>query len=175
MSPLNSQTTYKDVTNSVLKFGEILFTPIQLTAMACYDAGPLKVRFSFRRQNVPPPPPNPLHKHRYISRHFISVHFSQLTNTVLTLLATIIASFGVHCGLKYQNWPMKQKLFLDQKGCQWRMYPHNTNKSNAQKLEIPTNIDVYSYKKTHRRASCNAGVIRRGCGVVTCNTQPSIY
>jgi hypothetical protein len=35
VSPLNSQTTYKDVANSVSKFGGILFTPIQLTTVAC--------------------------------------------------------------------------------------------------------------------------------------------
>jgi hypothetical protein len=45
--------TYKDVANSVLKFGGILFTSIQLTAVACYAAGPLKVMLSFRSQNVP--------------------------------------------------------------------------------------------------------------------------
>ena len=66
MSPLNSRSTYKDVTNSVSKSGGILFTPIQLTAVACYASGPLKVRLSFRSHNVPPPPPKPLHKHWYI-------------------------------------------------------------------------------------------------------------
>ena len=60
----------------------------------------------------------PLHKQLYIHRHLVTVHFSQLTNTVLTLLATIIAFSGVHCWLIYQHWPMKQKLFLDQKVCQ---------------------------------------------------------
>jgi len=73
--------TYKDIANSVSKFGGILFTLIQLTNAACYAAGPLKVRLSFRSQNVPPPPPKPLCKHRYISRHFVTAHFSQLTNT----------------------------------------------------------------------------------------------
>jgi hypothetical protein len=91
-----------------------MFTPIQLTAVACYAAGPLKVRLSFRSQNVP------LHKHQYICRYLVNAHFSQLTNMVLTWLALIIACPRVHCGLKYQHWPMKQKLFLDQKGCQWR-------------------------------------------------------
>jgi len=46
-----------------------------------------------------------------------------MTNMVVTLLATIIACSTVHCGLKYQHWPMQQKLFLDQKGCQWRTVP----------------------------------------------------
>jgi hypothetical protein len=106
--------TYKDVANSVSKFQGILFTPIRLIAVASYAAGSLKVRLSFRSQNVPPPPPKPLHKHRYIHRHFITAHFFQLTNMFLTPLAMIITCSGVHCGLKYQHWPTKQKLFLDQ-------------------------------------------------------------
>jgi hypothetical protein len=32
-------------------------------------------------------------------------------------------------------------------------------KCNVQKSEILTNIDVYSYRRPHRRASCSAGVI----------------
>ena len=115
--------TYKDVTNSLSKFGGILFTPILLTAVACFASGPLKVRLSFRSQNVPPPPPKPLHKQQYIHRHLVTAHFSQLTNTFLTLPALIITCSGVHYGLKYQHWPMKRKLFLDQKGCQWRTVP----------------------------------------------------
>jgi len=31
------------------------------------------------------------------------------------------------------------------------------------------------YRRAHKPASCIAGVICTGCGVVTCNTQPSIY
>ena len=124
VSPLNSRTTYTYVTNCVSNFGAILFTPIRLPAVACNASGPLKVRLSYRRQNVPPPPPKPLHKHRYICQTLlVTAHFSQLTNTVLTLLATVIACSGVHCGLKYKHWPMKHKLFLDQKGCQWRTVP----------------------------------------------------
>jgi len=55
------------------------------------------------------------------------------------------------------------------------LYPYNSDKSNAQKSEIPTNIDVYSYRMAHRPASCSVGVIVRGCGVVKCNTHPAIY
>ena len=55
--------TYKDVTNNVSKFGGILFTSIPLTAVAYYATGPLKVRLSFGSQDVPPPPPKPLHIH----------------------------------------------------------------------------------------------------------------
>jgi len=56
----------KVVTNGVSKCGGILFTPVQLTAVACYASGPMKVRLSFRSPIVPPPPPKPLLKHRYI-------------------------------------------------------------------------------------------------------------
>jgi len=41
------------IANSVSKFGGILFTPIQLTAVACCASGHLKVRLSFESQNVP--------------------------------------------------------------------------------------------------------------------------
>jgi hypothetical protein len=51
--------TSKDVANSVMKLGVILFTPIWLTAVACYSSRPLKVRLSFRSQNVPLPFLNP--------------------------------------------------------------------------------------------------------------------
>jgi len=111
--------TSKDVANSVSKFGGILFTPIRLIAVACYDSGTLKDSLSFRNQNVPPPPPKPLHKHWYMHRHLVTVHFSRLTNMVLTLLALTVACSGVHCGLKYQHWSMKQTLVVDQKGYQW--------------------------------------------------------
>jgi hypothetical protein len=93
----------------------------------------------------------------------------------LTLCALIIACSEIHCGLKYQHWPMKRTLVVDQMCCQWRTVPTYSDKSNAQKLEIPTNIDVYSYRTAHRHASCSAGVIYSGCGVVTCNTQLWIY
>jgi hypothetical protein len=45
-------------------------------------------------------------------------HLSQLTNKVQTLLALFTACSGDYCGLKYQQWPKKQKLFVDHKGCQ---------------------------------------------------------
>jgi len=55
------------------------------------------------------------------------------------------------------------------------LYPYNSDKTNAEKLEIPTKLDVYSYRRAHRPASLSARAICRGCGVVTCNIQPSIY
>ena len=58
-----------------------------------------------------------------IHRHLVTVHFSQLTNKVLILRALTIVAYGIHCGLKYQHWPMKQTLVVDQKGCQWHTVP----------------------------------------------------
>jgi hypothetical protein len=52
-------------------------------------------------------------------RHILS----QLTNKIQTLLAWFIACSGFHCGLKYQHWPMKRTLVVDQKGCQWCTVP----------------------------------------------------
>ena len=72
--------------------------------------------------------------------------------------------------LKYQHWPIKQKFFTRKVSGILYLY-----KCNVQKSEILTNIGVYSYRRPHRCASCSAGVICRGCGVVTCNKQPSIY
>jgi len=121
---LYSQMPYKCVANCVSKFGAILFTPIRLTFVGCYAVGTLKVRLSYRSQNVLPPPPKPLHRHRYIYiDSSLTAHFSQLTNMVLTQLAMDIAYSAFHCGLKYKHWSVKQKLFLDQKGCQWRTVP----------------------------------------------------
>jgi len=68
------------------------------------------------------PAPKPLHK-TDIYVETVTAHFTHLTNKVLTLLALIIACTGVHCGLKYQHWHMKQTLAVDQKGFQWRTAP----------------------------------------------------
>jgi hypothetical protein len=69
---------------------------------------------------------------------------------------------------------MKQTFSVDQKVVSGILYPYNSDKTKAKKSEISTKIDVYSYRRAHRHASCSAGVICRGCGAVTCNTQMSI-
>jgi hypothetical protein len=91
VSPLNSRTTTKVAANSISKFGGILFIPIRLTAVECYASGLLKVRLSFKGQNVTPPPPKPLpntdiYIYIYISPLLVTTSFSQLTTTVLTHL-----------------------------------------------------------------------------------------
>ena len=69
------------------------------------------------------PPHTHIYIYIYIYVDTATAHFTQLTNKVLTLLALIITCTGVHCGLKYQHWPMKQTLAVDQKGCQWHTVP----------------------------------------------------
>ena len=157
------------------KFGEILLTPIWLTVVACYASGPLKVRLLFRSQTVLPPPPKPLHKHRHIRRYLVTAHFSQLTNAVLTLLVLIIAALEFSVGWNIITGLWSENSFLSMKVVSDMLYPYNSDKSNAQKSEIPTTFNVYSYRKAHVPAPYSAGVICRGWGTVTCNTQPSIY
>jgi len=40
-----------------------------------------------------------------------------------TQLTFFIIGPEIHCGLKYQHWPMQQTLVADQKGCQWHTVP----------------------------------------------------
>jgi len=40
-----------------------------------------------------------------------------------TQLTLFIARTAVHCGLKYQHWPLNQTLVVAHKGCQWRTVP----------------------------------------------------
>jgi len=46
-----------------------------------------------------------------------------VNNAVETKFALIITCPAVHCGLKYQHWPMKRTLDVDLKGCQWHTVP----------------------------------------------------
>ena len=122
VSLLNSRMTYIYVVNSVSEFGGILFTPIRLTAVAYYASGPMKVRLFFRSQNVPPPRPKPLHKDWYICRHLGTAHFSQLTNTVVTLCALIMLALGFTVSWNI-NTGLLRRTLVDQKGCQWHTVP----------------------------------------------------
>jgi hypothetical protein len=176
--------TYKDVTNSVLKFGGILFTPVQLTAVACYASRPLKVRLSFRSQNVPSPHPKPL-KHQYIRRHLVTAHFSQLTNTVLTLLASWLIRFWnclLYRSLWSSLWVEISTLAYEAKILSW---PERLSVAYCTHI-IQTKVILKNWRYPQISVftaaggltdlpSCSAGVICRGCGVVTWNTQPSIY
>jgi len=159
--------TYKDVANSVLKFGEILFTPIIcniyniyiITAVACYASGPMKVRLSLRNQNVPPPPPKPFHKHWYIRRHLLTAHFSQLTKRLCHCMLWLSPALRFTVGWNINTGLWSKNAFLTRKVVSGVLYPYNSDKSNAQKLEIPTNINIYSYRRAHRPASCSVGVV----------------
>ena len=99
----------------------------------------------------------------------------QWPNVFLTPRALIIARSWVLCGLKYQHWPVKQTLSWPEWLSVAYWYIYISEKCNAQKSEILTNIDVYSYRWVNKRATCSAWVICSGCGVITCNTQLSVY
>ena len=123
------------VANSVLKFGGILFTPVCLTAVACYASGHLKVRLSFKSQNVPPPLPKTLHKHWYRRRHLVTAHFSQLIQLWhhvlwLSLAVEFTVGWNINTGIWSKN------SFLTRKVVSGVLYPYQSDKGNAQKLEI---------------------------------------
>jgi hypothetical protein len=66
---------------------------------------------------------------------------------------------------------MKEIFFVARDIVSALLYPYKSNKTNDKKSELFTKImDVYSYRRTHRRALCGAGVLCRYYGVVTCNT-----
>ena len=121
VSPLNCQTTYKNVTNIVEVWRNFVHSYlVNCCHLLCCRM--LEGQAFIQVPECTPPSTIPLHKHQYICRHIVTAHFSQLTNKVLTEHAVIIACNGVHCGLKYQHLPMKQTLALDQK-VQWRRAP----------------------------------------------------
>ena len=157
-------------------FGGILFTPIRLTAVACYASGPFMVRLPFWSQNIPPPPPKPLHKHWYICRHLVTLHFPSWIIRFWHGLLWLLLALEFTVGWNINTGLWSETSFLTRKVVSGILYPYDySDKSNAQKSEIPANIHVYSNRRAHRPASCNAGVIWRGCRVVTCNTQLSNY
>ena len=68
---------YKDVTNSVSKFGGILFIPTEYNMVFLKAVAPMKVRVSLGTQNGLPPPPKPLQKTLYICHHIVTVYLFQ--------------------------------------------------------------------------------------------------
>jgi hypothetical protein len=130
---------------------------------------------TYQTTHVSPPPPKPLHKSWFISRHsnytFCPSWLIHFRHWYLCLYLAL----GFTIGWNINTGPQSKLSFLTRKFVIGIMYPYNSNKTNAQKSEISTKINVYSYRGAHRRASCSAGVICRGCGVVTCNIQLSVY
>jgi hypothetical protein len=128
-------------------------------------------RLSLRHQNVPPPPPKPLHKPWFTSRHtncaFCPSWLTQFRHWLLCLYLAL----GFNVGWNISTGLWSELSFLTRKVVSGVPYPY----ISCSKIGDIHKIDVYSYTRAHRRASCSAGVICRGCVVVTCKTQPSIY
>jgi len=91
-----------------------------------------------------------------------------------TQLALFIARPAVHCGLKYQHWPMIRTRCPERLSVAYCTHIIQTNLM-LKNRRYPEKLMFAAITSAHRRAYCSAGVICRGCGVVTCNTQPSVY
>jgi hypothetical protein len=160
----------------VSKFGAIFFTPIRFYAVVCCASGLWKGMLCFRKQNVHPPPPRPPHKHRYRRRQLVTAHFfsSWLARcTHWVLLLPLALEFAVCWNIDTGLWNKHSSLTM--KIVSGVLYPYTSDKTNAQNSEMSRKINVYSYRRAYRRASYSVGVICRDCGVVTFNTQSSIY
>jgi hypothetical protein len=131
---------------------------------------------SLCNQNGPPSPPKPLHKSQFICWHTVTVQFFEwvmLFETQLVFvyhlpcsslwveISTLAYEANKNCwaeslSVAYSTHIIQTKLMLKN----WR-YPQ---KLMFTAMEGPTDMPC-----------CSAGVICRDCGVVTCNTQPSVY
>ena len=125
----------------------------------------------------PPPPPKPLKQPWFISQHIATAHLSQMTITVpdiacFCLSLALESNVGWTSTMAYETctngWPQSfLVVYCNATYC--------SDKTNIQKSDISTNINVYSYRRAHRCVFCSSGTLCRGCGAVTYNTQPSIY
>jgi len=106
VSHLNCRTTHKGIAQCVEVWRNFVFTPIWNTTVFWYAARPLKFRVSLCNRNGSSPPPKPLQKPRFICRHIAMAQFCQWEMLLATQLALFLTCPAVHCGLKYQHWPM---------------------------------------------------------------------
>jgi len=51
-----------------------------------------------------------------------------ITQSISMVPDTVCFVYHLHCGLKYQHWPMKQTLTVDQNGYQWHTVLHTVQK-----------------------------------------------
>jgi len=165
--------TYIGVTNIVSKFGGILFTPIHYSAKL---QDPWRSGFLCGARMDPPPFPKPLQQPRFICQHTATAYLSQLTNTVPDTACFVCR---VHWSpLWVEIWTLAYKTNTN---CWPEMRPvvYCTHifctKLMLKNWEISTKVNICNYKIAHRCASCSTGVLCRGWGPVTCNTQQSIY
>jgi hypothetical protein len=167
--------TSKDVTNSVSKFGGILFNPIWNTAVFWYAVEPWRSGFLCVARMDPLHLLNPS-KNPHLCQHIGIAQFFQRIMLFKTQLALVC---HVPCS---PLWVEISTLAYEMNSSCWpeRLSVANSTHIIQTKLMLkirryPSKIDVYSYRRAHRCASCSAEVICRGCRVVTCITQPSVY
>ena len=175
VSLLNSRTATIVVANSVSNFGGILFTGIQLFTVVCFQLYPWRSGFHTGDKLYP------LHLLNPFTYEDIYTSLSKCAFLHDDLLCSDTTCF-VYRTFWSSLWAELSKLAYGTKILSWPEWlsvayctPYISEKCNAQKSEILTNINVYSYRRVHKRASCSAWVICRGCEVITCKTQPSVY
>jgi len=158
----------KLVTNSVSKFGGILFTPIWLTVVAAMHLDAWRSGFHSRARVYP------LH----LLNPSTNTDIYTLSNCAFFPAGSDIACFDYHL-LWGSLWVEISTLSYEANSSFWLerlSVAHCTHiiqtKLMLRNRRYPKKIGVYSYRRAHRHASCSAGVICRGCGVITCNIQP---
>jgi hypothetical protein len=133
------------------------------------------VSVSLCSQNGPPPPPKPFEKPWFMCQHIVTAQFFQWVMLFEAQLAFIYCLPCSSLCIEILTLAYETQKLLTRKVVSGVLYLYTSNKTNVQKSEISTKIDVYSYRRAHSHASCSAGVMCRCSVVVTCNTQPSIY
>ena len=142
------RTTYKGVTNSVTKFGNLGNSyPILYTVLYCWV---------LVNQNALPPPSKPLKKSWFVCPHIKTANFSQLlvwlqTHSLCLSLA-LVSTVGLN--INTGSW--------SEPNCWPEMF-----------MEIPIKLNVYNYKRAHRHASCSPALLCRCYGAVMCNSHQS--
>ena len=102
-------------------------------------------------------------------------NLSQLTNTVQDTACLFFHSHWSPLWVEISTLAFETNTFFMRNVFSGVLYPYSSDKTDAQKLDISTKINVWSCRRPHRHASCSAGVLCGGCRAVTSNTQPSVY
>jgi hypothetical protein len=160
----------KVVANSLPKFGIFCWLQSDITRRSAMLQGPWRSGFLCGARMDPLLILNTSKNPNYMSTH--------ITCAFVPVPDTAHFCYPMHWSqlwVEYQHWTKKRSLFVDQKGFQWHILRIQFRQINNKKSGLSTKIDIYSDRRAHRRATFRVGVLCRGCGALTCNTQPSVY
>ena len=144
-----------------VKFGRTLFTPacyiaIFFQVVACVGMSRSHFVWDFPTSS----------KDRRPKMHTFFISPLQRSTSVSTVLNLehIPPTLSL-CSWMYLCY-FNSELRIDHlKGFQWRIV------MPVQNLEISTKINVYNYRKAHKRTFCSSGTLCRDRGALMCNTQ----